>query len=162
MPVGDGTFRTSFRTAMAQSGPKVIIFETSGTIDYGSNVIDDRSDYLTIAGQTAPSPGITLKGKGLILGGSHTLVQHIRTGTSGSIGSVNDPIGIPDGTQKHLYYDHVSVRWGTDENIAARDIDSFTVAWCITSEALHNPPVRPGEDHSAGMLSSLIGISAGQ
>ena len=149
--VGDGTFRTSFRTAVGQSGPKVVLFEVSGLIDLGSVSID--GNYVTIAGQTAPSPGVALKADNLTITGSHVLIQHLRFLTSGghSGGSNKDVVATPNGSQSHIYYDHISVCWGTDENIANRDVDSMSVVWSITSEALHNPSVRPGENHSAAM-----------
>jgi hypothetical protein len=151
--VGDGTFRSSLRTAFGASGPKIIVFEISGMIDFGGTAPSIQGNYVTIAGQTAPSPGITIRGDNLTIEGSHVLIQHLRFGTTGGHqgGSNKDVIGVPNGTNSHIYYDHISVRWGTDENIANRDVDSMTVAWSITSEGLHNPSVRPGENHSAGM-----------
>ena len=47
------------------NSPKVIIFEVSGTIELqkriyiGSAIAETKGSYITIAGQTAPSPGIT-------------------------------------------------------------------------------------------------------
>ena len=59
--------------------PKTIIFEVSGTIDLDSQIWINDS-YITIAGQTAPSPGITIKDHGLVINrNTHDiLIQHIR------------------------------------------------------------------------------------
>jgi hypothetical protein len=48
----------SLREALAADGPRTIIFEVSGTIELESN-LGVSTPYVTVAGQTAPSPGIT-------------------------------------------------------------------------------------------------------
>ena len=56
----DGSVGT-LRWALLSSGPRVIVFEVSGTITLGSDIYVTEP-YVTVAGQTAPSPGITIKG----------------------------------------------------------------------------------------------------
>jgi hypothetical protein len=63
----------SFRACAAASGPRVCIFEVSGYIDI-SPELWIYNPYLTIAGQTAPSPGITLRGGKLTIATSDVLV----------------------------------------------------------------------------------------
>src|SRR5437016_1081601 len=67
----------SLRTALTTTGPRVIIFETSGTILLSSDV-NIMEPCLTVAGQTAPSPGITIRNGGLNFYAHDVLVQHIR------------------------------------------------------------------------------------
>src|SRR5262245_46487956 len=55
---------------------RVCVFEVSGIIRLTSDLII-RNNYITIAGQTAPSPGIMLRGAALRIHASHVLVQHI-------------------------------------------------------------------------------------
>ena len=50
----------SLRHCVNQSGPRVCVFETSGTINLSSR-LNINNSFITIAGQTAPSPGITLQ-----------------------------------------------------------------------------------------------------
>src|SRR5690606_30898481 len=52
-------------------GPRVLIFAVAGVIELDSDILlsDSKGDrgYLTIAGQTAPPPGITLKNYGIAI-----------------------------------------------------------------------------------------------
>ena len=68
----------SLRDALAQTGPATVVFEVSGTIELESPL--GITSYLTIAGQTAPSPGITIKNYGININRNmhDILVQHIR------------------------------------------------------------------------------------
>ncbi len=58
-------------------GPRVCVFEVSGTIRITTDMMI-RNGNLTIAGQTAPSPGIMIRGAALRIQASDILVQHIR------------------------------------------------------------------------------------
>lgn len=78
VPVGDGTFRCSLRRALeTQTGPRVIVFETSGVFTLTS-VLSVTSPYLTVAGQTAPSPGISIRGAPMVVETHDVLFQHLR------------------------------------------------------------------------------------
>lgn len=157
----------SFRAAVEASGPRVVIFETSGTIALGSDVRITNS-FITIAGQTAPSPGITLKNFGLLVGATDVLIQHLRIrpgdgpplqpDTAGHDGIVLYS-GFTGGVAPdRVVIDHCSISWAQGKNISM-----FTVApnarvtvWrSITSEALFhgkNVTVEPGTPSSNGML----------
>src|SRR5690606_6707929 len=67
----------SLRAAIETPGPRVIVFEVSGTISLTKNLYV-REPFVTIAGQTAPSPGITIRGAGLFVLTHDVLVQHLR------------------------------------------------------------------------------------
>src|SRR5262245_40494151 len=67
----------SLRAALEDASPRVIIFDVSGTIDLGSQVIVSNP-CVTIAGQTAPSPGITVMRHGIEFNTHDVLIQHIR------------------------------------------------------------------------------------
>lgn len=50
----------SFREALEADGPRTVVFRVAGVITL-SSMINVTHPYLTIAGQTAPLPGITLR-----------------------------------------------------------------------------------------------------
>src|SRR5262245_47889405 len=50
----------SLGEALAANGPRVIEFTVAGVIDLGGKSFNVSQPYLTIAGETAPSPGVTL------------------------------------------------------------------------------------------------------
>ena len=155
--VGDGSFRTTFRTALAQTHPKTIIFEVSGIIDCGNSAVSNQGSYVTIAGQTAPGPGIWIRSaKVSSKDKSHILIQHMTFGNSGDWISDRDPLAI-NGTINNIYLDHISTRWANDESLELwGSNDLTTIAWSTFTEALnHRHPESPSPGsggHSAGPM----------
>ncbi|HET9446765.1 MAG TPA: hypothetical protein VFO35_10925, partial [Steroidobacteraceae bacterium] len=50
----------SLLAALETDGPRIVVFEIGGVIDFAQREIKITKPYLTVAGQTAPSPGVTL------------------------------------------------------------------------------------------------------
>ena len=73
--VVSGDFRYCVENA---ASPKTVVFEVGGTIKLSRDVL--VSSFTTIAGQTAPNPGVTLVDAGLVVhqGNSDILIQHLR------------------------------------------------------------------------------------
>lgn len=112
----------SLREAIEADGPRIVVFEVGGVIDLGRQTLRVRNPFITIAGQTAPSPGITLIRGGMDITGHDVVVQHIRI-RPGSAGgewmSGWDEDGIATVGAYNVIIDHCSLTWATDENLSA-------------------------------------------
>ncbi|HEY3798871.1 MAG TPA: pectate lyase [Caulobacteraceae bacterium] len=112
----------SFLEALQTKGPRIIVFEVGGVIDLGRNEINVTEPYLTIAGQTAPSPGITFIRGGFQIHAHDVIVQHIRVrvgeaGAAKKSGWETDGLSTA-GDAHDVIVDHCSVTWATDENMS--------------------------------------------
>jgi hypothetical protein len=112
----------SLREAIEAEGPRIVVFEVGGVIDLGRQTLRLRNPFITIAGQTAPSPGITLIRGGMDISAHDVVVQHIRI-RPGSAGgewmSGWDEDGIATVGAYNVIIDHCSLTWATDENLSA-------------------------------------------
>ena len=68
----------SLREAIEADGPRIVVFEVGGVIDLNRKTLKIANPFITIAGQTAPSPGVTLIRGGIDIGGHDVIIQHIR------------------------------------------------------------------------------------
>jgi hypothetical protein len=118
----------SLRTALQREGARIVVFEVGGTIELDSP-ITIQQPFLSLAGQTAPDPGITLKGSGIVISTHDVLVQHIRSRPGdGSVGTAPENrdgisvVGSPDGSADvyNVVVDHCSVSWAIDEGVSTR------------------------------------------
>jgi hypothetical protein len=113
----------SFRAALAQKGPRIIVFEVGGVIDLDRKTLKVEEPFVTIAGQTAPSPGITCIRGGMDVSTHDFVMQHIRI-RPGEAGAAKKSGWDEDSfsTQNAAYnviVDHCTLTWGTDENMSA-------------------------------------------
>src|SRR5512133_2428571 len=58
----------SLAEAIRAKGPRIVVFDVAGTIDLARRSIGIINPYITIAGHTAPWPGITLVRGGINIG----------------------------------------------------------------------------------------------
>lgn len=145
----------SLREAIEATGPRIVVFRIGGTIALQSELIVSNP-YLTIAGQTAPAGGITLRDYRLTIATHDVIVRHLRSRLGATVVSDAFAIGGPDAHD--VIFDHCSASWGVDENFSvgdqARDI---TIQWCVIAEGLAQS-IHPKGLHSMGML---LGAGAG-
>ena len=112
----------SFRAAVETSGPRIVVFEVGGVIDLGVQTLRITEPYLTIAGQTAPAPGITLIRGGIDIATHDVIVRHIRVrpGDAGqALRSGVDFDAISTVRAENVIVDHCSLTWGTDEGLSS-------------------------------------------
>lgn len=113
----------SLRAALEAEGPRIVVFEVAGVIDLGRRELRIEHPFLTIAGQTAPNPGVTLIRGGLVIATHDVVVRHLRVrpGTTGlprRAGVDFDAITTLRGA-RDVIVDHCSLTWATDENLSA-------------------------------------------
>ena len=148
----------SLRSCVEETGPRICVFKVGGLISLNSSLVI-KNPYITIAGQTAPGGGITLRNG--ISGGefetlsvqTHDVIIRYITSRPGP-GGMNHAIviarnGIPI---YNIIIDHSSFSWATDEVLTTwyRTYD-ITIQWNIISEGL-NCSTHPKGCHSKGLL----------
>ncbi|MGF7172048.1 hypothetical protein FHS91_003752 [Sphingobium xanthum] len=112
----------SLKAAIEAKGPRIVVFEVGGVIDLERSSLKITEPFLTIAGQTAPSPGITLIRAGIDLGGHDVILSHIRvmTGVDGQPHLSGWEADALSTVAAHdVVIEHCSFFWGIDENMSA-------------------------------------------
>lgn len=155
----------SLRAAIEARGPRIVVFRVSGTIDVceRNRSLVIWSPYITIAGQTAPGDGITLRldpscaSPALRISTHDVILRHIRF-RPGSNSAVDvggtDALHIAGVDAHDILVDHCSFSWATDENVdigwGAQDV---TIQRSIVSESLKDfPRLADGLSGGYGML----------
>lgn len=160
----------SLTEALNTPGPRIVVFEVGGVIDLGRSEVVIREPFLTVAGQTAPSPGITLIRGGVDIATHDVVLRHIRIrpGEAGvHKGGHWDVDALSTLTGAHdVIIDHCSLTWATDENLSAsgarfigenpdawRDAVSHRITFSnnLIAEGLAHSTHAKGE-HSKGSL----------
>jgi hypothetical protein len=165
-PSGPGSLAEAVRT----KGPRIVVFEVGGVIDLNASVLKISEPFLTIAGQTAPSPGISLIRGGVGISTHDVVIQHLRV-RAGDVGRAKksgwEVDTMATTSAWNVVVDHCSLAWGTDENLSAsgprfdggdtveawrtRTSHDVTFSHCIIAEGLSNSAHAKGE-HSKGSL----------
>ena len=125
----------SLRAAVSGNEKKIIVFDVGGVIALNSNLT--IGDNTTIAGQTAPYPGITIRYY-TVNPGSNNVIRFIRV-RRGQEKDVNDGAdAIWNRHKNQMILDHCSFSWSIDEVASFYDNNNFTMQWCTIAESLNN------------------------
>ena len=113
----------SLAHAIEAVGPRIVVFEVAGTINMNGAVLAVKAPFITIAGQTAPSPGITIVRAEFQVATHDVIVEHLRM-RPGEWGRPKRGGGDQDGLSTlggahHVVVHHCSFSWATDENLSA-------------------------------------------
>ena len=145
----------SLRAAVSGNDKKIVVFDVSGIIALSAELI--IGDNTTIAGQTAPNPGITVR-YFTMRPGNNNIIRFIRF-RRGEEKNVNDGADATwQRNKSNIIFDHCSFSWSIDEIASFYDNRSFTMQWCTLGEALANPGHTKGE-HSYGGIWGGKGAS---
>ena len=145
---GTGSFREAVK-----SGNRIIVFDVAGVIALKSDL--KFADNITILGQTAPSPGITLRYY-TVQPGSNNIIRFIRI-RRGQEKNIND--GADASWQRNktgIIFDHCSFSWSIDEVASFYDNNNFTMQWCTVAESLTNPGHSKGAHGYGGIWGGKL------
>jgi len=160
----------SLREALEAESPRIVVFEVGGVVDLEKNTLSIKNPHVTVAGQTAPSPGITLIKGGIGIQTHDVILQHLRVrpgeaGAAKKSGWEVDAIATGSGAHD-VVIDHCSTSWATDENLSASGerfsgaaVEEWrkgtshrvTISHCIIAEGLDRSTHGKGA-HSKGSL----------
>ncbi len=160
----------SLAEALATDGSRVIEFAVGGVIDLGGRSLRVAKPNVTIAGETAPSPGITLTNGGVGITTHDVIVRHIRirpgAGTRARKSGWEVDGLATGGGARDVIVDHCSFSWATDENLSAsgprfegatpddwrrNTSHRITFSYNLIAEGLHDSTHAKGP-HSKGSL----------
>lgn len=150
----------SLQEALNQNEPRIIVFEVSGVIESIEPIVVTYGD-VTIAGQTAPGAGITLKSR--LVGAydssvNNIIVRHLRVRPH-DFSEISDVEAdqydaIQFSKNNNLIFDHVSVGFGVDETFDVYSAKDVTIQWSIIQEGASS---GGNGDHNFGLISGPEG-----
>lgn len=143
---GAGSLRTAVENDI---GPRTIVFMVAGIIQLKSRLVLNSS-YVTIAGQSAPGKGITIRSAPFGNGGNDNIFRFIRVRLGG--GPTFDGMGMAGAN--YSIFDHCSISWTIDEAFSSRNSKNITLQRTLISEALNiaghkNYPAGTGHGYAA-------------
>ncbi|WP_114779004.1 T9SS type A sorting domain-containing protein [Botryobacter ruber] len=123
----------SLREAVTNDiGPRTIVFAVSGIIELQSRLVLNQP-YVTVAGQTAPGKGITIRSAPFGVTGNDAVLRHLRVRLGA--GTTYDGMGLTGAD--HSIIDHSSISWTIDEAFSSRGGKNITLQRTLISEALN-------------------------
>ncbi len=146
----------SLRAAIEAEGPRTVVFAVSGTIQLQKSLVI-RNGRITIAGQTAPGDGITLRDHVFEIDADDVVVRYIRSRLGAASQTQDDAIWVSGGHR--IILDHVSASWSIDESLSVsanykepgQGYYDVTVQWSIIADSLRRAGHAKG-DHGYGSL----------
>jgi hypothetical protein len=152
---GEGSLRDAIKSKK-KDVPRTVVFDVGGTIILKSPLKIESVKGFTLAGQTAPGGGITLRDHGIVFSKcSDVVVRYMRFRLGDETKTSEDVINVgpeKEGCQD-MIFDHVTATWGIDGIMDVYAADRFTMQWCLFGEALNDSTHHKKEPHA--MLMSF-------
>jgi len=147
----DASGEGSLRWALNREGARVVVFEVGGVIDLDGESLSVSRPNVFVAGQTAPSPGITVIRGGIHVNTDNVILQHLRARPGDELAAPIDAITNDDGS--NVIIDHCTASWGTDEGLSTNSPDApdVTLSNNLVAECLVDS-IHPKGAHSMGSL----------
>jgi len=138
----------SLKAALNSEGARVVVFEVAGKIDLKGKMLKVTNPFLTIAGQTSPSPGITLINGGIKIKTHDVVIQHLHV-RPGALGHKKgwEPDGISVQASHNIIIDPGKTKNDWQHNTS----HNVTFSNNIIAEALEEATHLKGA-HSKGTL----------
>src|SRR5713101_5429007 len=156
---GPGTLRE----ALEAFGSRTVVFRVGGVITLTTSIII-QNPFVTVAGQTAPEDGVTLRfpsgGRGaLIYVRTNDVVLRYLKLRRGATDYHGDSLSILNPSE-NVIVDHCTITWATDENFEIYAVDpaplrNITIQRTLIAEAL-NEATGTTAGHPLGALISGV------
>lgn len=151
----------SLKEALETGGPAVIKFAVGGEIWLSDTLVIGKP-FLTIAGETAPEPGITLMGDRVRIRSHDVILRHLRikvgarkTGSNPSNRDALEVEGSADGKEPshHVLVENCSFQWAVDETAQSWNREGHDIVFrrCLIAEGLRNS-IHPKGARSIGLV----------
>lgn len=144
----------SLRRAVEKRGARTVVFAVAGNIML-KRKLDITKDSITIAGQTAPMPGVCVGGHPIRIKANNVIIRYMRFRMSDINQEQDDALQSTSSSTKgqfnDIVIDHCSVSWSTDECASFYGNERLTFQWNIVSESLRKSVHGKGEHGYGGI-----------
>lgn len=161
----------TLRHAVEQDGPRSVVFGIGGTLRLQRPLVVG-APYLTVAGNTAPFPGITVTGYPMKIRADHVILRYLRFRLDVEVMRERFRQGLDSGWDsvnasrcEYVVFDHLSASHSVDETISfSPQVDRVTLSHSISAYSLrsvfHDYYFKRGPNHPLTQTHNLGGLLA--